>query len=411
MDFDLSQDQQMLFDTAAAFLRKESPITRLRAMREDPLGYSRPLWQRMGELGWLGLLFPESVGGLGGSFADGALILEQFGATLVPEPFIPSVVLAGMAILRAGDEAQQQRWLPGLIEGNTTLALAYAEPQSRFDVTRVATRAERTGGGYRIDGSKVFVLNGHGADTIVVSARTSGAEGDRTGISLFVVEPGAKGLGVRPIRTMDGHHAANLTFDNVQVDLDRRLGPEGDAAPVLDEVLDLGAAAACAEGAGIMRAVLQMTVEYLRTREQFGVKIGTFQALQHRAVDMFVETELARSTSILASLSVGRGSASAVPSSVGRGSASAVPSSVGRGGSERETNERKSAISAAKTQLAVSGRFVTQQAVQLHGGIGVTDEHDVGLYFKRMHILGTLFGDEEFHVSRFASLPTFTTVL
>lgn len=387
MDFDLSQDQQMLFDTAAAFVRKESPITRLRAMREDPLGYSRPLWQRMGELGWLGLLFPESVGGLGGGFADAALILEQFGATLVPEPFIPSVVLAGMAILHAGDEAQRQRWLPPLVEGNATLALAYAEPQSRFDVTRVATRAERTGGGYRIDGSKVFVLNGHGADTIVVSARTSGAEGDRTGISLFVVEPGAKGLGVRPIRTMDGHHAANLTFDDVHVDLDRRLGPEGDAASILDELLDLGAAAACAEGAGIMRAVLQMTVEYLRTREQFGVKIGTFQALQHRAVDMFVETELARSTSILASLS------------------------VGRGGSERETNERKSAISAAKTQLAVSGRFVTQQAIQLHGGIGVTDEHDVGLYFKRMHVLGTLFGDEEFHVTRFAALPTFTTVL
>ncbi len=194
-----------------------------------------------------------------------------------------------------------------------------------------------------------------------------------------MVDAGAKGLTTRPIKTMDGHHAALLVFDGVEVDAERMLGSEGGAGPALEKVLDMGAAAACAEGVGIMQTVLAMTRDYLCTREQFGVKIGTFQALQHRCVDMFIETELARSTAIMASIRI----------------------------DDPDVNERKSAISAAKVQLAVSGRYVTQQAIQLHGGIGVTDEHDVGLYFKRMHVLNTLFGDEEYHLARFASLPTF----
>jgi len=383
MDFDLTQDQQMLVDTAASFVKKESPVTRLRAMREDSLGYGRDTWKRMGELGWLGILFPEELGGFGGSFVDAALILEQFGTTLVPEPFIASVVLAGMGILLAGDETQRTRWLSPLIEGDATLALAYAEPESRFDVTRVATRAEKKGGAWRLSGRKVFVLNGHAADSIVVSARTSGADGDKGGISLFVLDPTAAGLSVRAIKTMDGHHAANLALGGVELHTDRLLGEEGKAGPILERLVDYGAAAACAEGVGIMRTVLHMTTEYLRTREQFGVKIGTFQALQHRAVDMFIESELAKSTSILASIKA----------------------------SDDNEADRQSAISAAKVQLAISGRFVTQQAIQLHGGIGVTDEHDVGLYFKRMHVLNTLFGDEEFHLRRFATLPSFTAGL
>jgi alkylation response protein AidB-like acyl-CoA dehydrogenase len=378
MNFDLSPDQKMLVDTVASFVRKESPVTRLRVLRKDPVGYTREMWKQMGELGWLGIVFPESVGGYGGSFVDIALILEQLGTTLVPEPIVPSVVLAGGAIAAAGDDEQKRRWLEPMMAGDTTLALAYAERDSRFDVTRVGLRAEKDGDAYRLRGQKVFVLNGHAADALVVSARVTGGAADRDGLALFVVDRGAPGLQVTPIATMDGHHAANVTFDNAIVPADRRLG--GDAASVLEQVLDLGAAAACAEGVGVMRTALQMTVEYLRTREQFGVKIGTFQALQHRAVDMFVETELCKSMSILAAIKA----------------------------CDPDPIERKAAISAAKVQLAVGGRFVTQQATQLHGGIGVTDEHDIGLYFKRMHILNTLFGDEEFHLARFAALPSFT---
>ena len=380
MNFDLSQDQKLLVDTAAAFARKESPVTRLREMRKDPVGYSKAVWKQMGDLGWLGILFPESLGGFGGTFVDAALVLEKLGTTLVPEPYLASVVLAGSTILAAGSEAQKKRWLEPLMAGDLSLALAYAERESRFDPLRVATRAQKTGKGYRLRGEKVFVLNGHAADGLVVSARTPGAGAEREGVSAFVVDPGTRGLAVRPIQTMDGHHAAILTFDDVEVEADRLLGVEGGAAGALERAMDLGAAAACAEGAGIMQTVLAMTRDYLCTREQFGVKIGTFQALQHRCVDMFIETELARSASMMASIKA----------------------------DEPDEVERKTAISAAKVQLAVSGRFVTQQAIQLHGGIGVTDEHDVGLYFKRMHVLNTLFGDEEHHLARFASLPTFT---
>lgn len=382
MNFDLSDDQRMLVDSVADFVKKHSPVTRLRELRDDPTGYSKEVWQQMGELGWLGVAFPESAGGLGGSFVDAALILEQLGTTLAPEPLIP-LLIAGTALLRLGSDEQKERYLTPALAGSSSLALAYAEAQSRFNVADVKTRAESSGSSYRLFGEKRWVLNGHAADHIVVSARISGGERDKGGISLFVLDREMRGLLVTPVKTMDGHHAAMLSLDGVEVGEDRRLGAEGSALATLEEAMDVGAAAACAEGLGIMRAVLAMTTDYLRTREQFGVRIGSFQALQHRAVDMFVETELCKGTSALASIRV----------------------------SDADEVERKSAISAAKVQLAVGGRYVTQQAIQLHGGIGVTDEHDVGLYFKRMHVLNTLFGDEEHHVARFAELPSFSAAL
>ncbi|MEO7332215.1 MAG: acyl-CoA dehydrogenase family protein [Minicystis sp.] len=382
MNFDLTDEQKLLEGTAASFAKKQSPLTRLRALRSDPLGWTKEVWAQMGEFGWLAVAFPEAAGGLGGSFTDIALILEQLGTTLVPEPIIAALI-AGFPLARLGTDAQREAHLAPMLEGRTSLALAFAEVQSRYDVADVVTRATKSNNGYRLDGSKRWVLNGHAADTIVVSARTSGGDRDPQGISLFLVDRRAPGLTVTPVKTMDGHHAAMLTFEGVALGADLLLGAEGEAFGALEEAMDIGAAAACAEGVGITRAALAMTTEYLRTREQFGVKIGSFQALQHRAVDMFVETELCKSTSILASLKV----------------------------FDADPVERRSAISAAKVQLAVGGRFVTQQAIQLHGGIGVTDEHDIGLYFKRMHALNSLFGDEEFHVARFASQPSFTAGL
>ena len=378
MNFELSEEQRLLVKTVASFVKRETPVARLRTMRADPIGWSRDVWRKMGEFGWLGVAFPETVGGAGGSFVDAALILEQLGTTLVLEPFIPALI-AAYPLLRLGTDEQHRAFLAPMIAGQTSLALAYAEAEGRFSESDVATRAARSARGYRIDGRKRWVLNGHAADTIVVSARTAGSAHDQEGISLFIVDRNAPGLVRTPVKTMDGHHAAMLTFQGVDVPEDRRLGAEGSAHAALSLAMDVGSAAACAEGVGIIKTVLAMTTDYLRTREQFGVKIGSFQALQHRAVDMFIEAELCASMSILASIKLG----------------------------EPDELERQSAISAAKAQLAMGGRYVTQQAIQLHGGIGVTDEHDVGLYFKRMHILNTLFGDEDHHVARFARSPSF----
>jgi alkylation response protein AidB-like acyl-CoA dehydrogenase len=378
MNFELSEDQKALVSTVAAFARKESPVTRLRRLREDPIGFERQTWQKMGEYGWLGIMFPEEVGGSGGTFVDAALLLEQLGATLVPEP-ISSAFTAGSALFSVGSAEQHKRWLLPLLTGERVLALAFVEPQARYDACDVTTRAVRRGSSYVLSGEKSWVLAGHAADALIVSAHTAGEPRDRAGISLFVVDRDTPGLVCTTVKTMDGHKAAMVRLENVEVGADRLLGKEGESGAALQYALDVGAAACCAEGVGLTQALLRMTVEYLKTREQFAAKIGTFQALQHRAVDMFIEAEVCRSTAIMASIKL----------------------------QAPDVTERQSAISAAKVQLAVSGRYISQQAIQLHGGIGITDEHDVGLYFKRMLILNTLFGDEEHHLARFSTLPSF----
>jgi alkylation response protein AidB-like acyl-CoA dehydrogenase len=373
MDFELDQDQQMLAKTVADFAKNESPVARFRALRDDDIGYDPAMWQKMGELGWLGIPFSESVGGFGGGFVECAIVLESLATTLVPEPYLASVVLGGMTLARAGNAAQHDAYLTPMIEGETSLALAYSEAQSRYDVGSVETTATPDGAGYRISGEKVWVLNGHHADQLIVSAKAPG------GVTLFVVPRDAAGVSVRVAKTIDGKKAGFIRFESVAVAEDARLGEEGAGTAVLDRTMDFAAAAAVAEGVGIASTMLQMTVDYLGTREQFGVKIGSFQALRHRAVDMYAETELLRSISMAAMVRADEDDASA----------------------------RRGDISAAKYQLATGGIWVAQQSLQLHGGIGVTDEHDIGLYFKRMYALNALFGDQEHHVARFASDPAF----
>jgi alkylation response protein AidB-like acyl-CoA dehydrogenase len=380
MNFELSDDQKLLVETVANFTKKESNVERFRKLRKTELGWDRATWKQMGELGWLGVPFPESVGGAGMSFQEAALILEQLGTTLVPEPYLESVVLAGGAVMAAASPEQQAALLGPMVAGDTSLALAYAEDQSRHDLSDLLTRAEPKGDGFVLRGKKVFVLNGHAADTLIVSARTAGEQRDVKGVSLFAVDPKAPGIGVQRVELMDGRKAANVSFDDVVLPASALLGTLGESLAALELAVDQAAAGACAEGAGLLHAVLHMTRNYLTERKQFGVAIGTFQALQHRAVDMFVETELAKSTAMLAMIKADGGDAL----------------------------ERKRAISAAKLTLIQGGGFVVRQGTQLHGGIGVTDEHDVGLYFKRHHSLATLFGDELFHLNRFASLPSFT---
>lgn len=376
MDFELDQDQQMLAKTVSDFAKNESPVARFRQFRDDDVGYDPAAWRKMGELGWMGVPFPESAGGFGGGFIDCALILENLATTLVPEPYLASVVLGGMTLARAGNRLQHEAYLTPMIEGETTLALAYAEAQSRYDVTAVETTATPHGSGYRLSGEKVWVLNGHHADHLVVSAKAPG------GVTLFVVQRDADGVNITVAKTMDGQKAAFIRLDGVMVDEGSRLGEEGSGGAVLDRTMDYAAAAAVAEGVGIATTMLRMTVEYLGTREQFGVKIGSFQSLQHRAVDMYAETELLRSISM----------------------ASMVRAD------DEDVYLRRADISAAKYQLATGGIWVAQQSLQLHGGIGVTDEHDIGLYFKRMYALNALFGDQEHHVARFASDPAFSEV-
>lgn len=372
MHFDPSDDQRLLVDTVSNFVKKESPVERFRKLRdEDGLGWSKDVMRKFGELGWLAVPFAESDGGLGGGMLDVSLILEQLGTSLVPEPYLASIVLGGLAVARAGDEAQRAKLLPPVIAGEETLAFAYLE--DRHDPHRVKTRAERTQNGYRLRGEKRWVLNGHAADRVVVSARTAGGDEDREGLSLFVVDRSA--VTTKVVRTMDGHRAAMLSFD-AEVPRESLLGAEGAALPVIERVLDGATAAACAEGLGLMTQSLFRTRDYLVQREQFGVKIGTFQALQHSCVDMFVETELARGTTILAALRA----------------------------DDADERERKRGVSIAKVHLASGGRLVVQRAVQLHGGIGITDEADIGLFFKRMHVLEALFGDEEWHLSRVSAL-------
>ena len=373
MNFDLSKEQEMIVASVATFVKDESNVERFRAMRTTELGWDKAVWKEMGDYGWLGIAFPESLGGIDGSFIDMSLILEQLGRGLVPEPFIASVVLAGTLLERLGTDEQKEAVLRPMIEGDTSLALAYSERQGRYNLADQITKAAREGDSYLLSGEKAWVLNGHAADHLVVAARTSGEQRDSSGISLFVVTGDAEGVTRTHVAGMDGHRTAFVKFENTPCQL---LGTEGEALAELEWAIDRGAAAACAEGLGLLQEMFERTVEYLKQRDQFGVKIGTFQALQHRAADMFAEVELCRGTMILAALKA----------------------------ESEDKDDRRAEISAAKLQLSDGGWFVQENAIQLHGGIGITDEADVGLFFKRLRVLQGLFGDADHHVDRYQAL-------
>jgi len=379
VNFDLTEEQQMLVDTVASFVRNDSGTERFRKLRELERGWDPAMWERMGEMGWLSVPFPEEHGGFGGRFVDLALILEQLGRGLVPEPILPSVVLAGGLLSRLGDEAQRGAFLAPMIEGRTSLAFAYAERQSRYDAADCRTTAERHGEGFALRGQKVWVLNGHAADHLVVLARTGGGPRDREGLSLFVVDADAPGLARTAVNGMDGQRTGLVDLDGIVVGADRLLGGEGEALPHVEWALDRGAAAACAEGQGLLQELFERTVAYLKQRKQFDEPIGSFQALQHRAADMFAETELCRGTMLCAAIQA----------------------------DATDPEERAAEISAAKLQLTDGGWFVQENAIQLFGGIGITDEQDEGLFFKRLRVLQGLFGDADFHVDRFQQLARF----
>lgn len=379
MALTLNEEQRLLRDTAREFLGANAPVAALRALRDsrDPLGYSRELWRQMAELGWAGIVVPEEFGGLGFGFAGLGAVIEETGRTLTASPLFATCVLGASAVLLAGSEAQKQAVLPHIASGELCLALALEESH-RHDPSGVRLEARRSGGGFRLNGAKQFVLDGHSADRLVVVARSHGAAGETDGLSLFLVDANAPGVTRTRSMLMDSRNSARIEFVDVEVDPSALLGTEGAAGPALEQVLDRGRAAIAAEMLGGVQETFERTVEYLKQREQFGTRIGTFQALQHRAAHMFSEIELLKS--------------------VVRDACSNV-----------DDNPALLPLSASLAKAKANDTFelVSNEAVQMHGGIGTTDELDIGLFLKRARVTMQILGDARFHRARYATLRGF----
>jgi pimeloyl-CoA dehydrogenase small subunit len=371
MDFDLTDEQRMLSESVNRLVTDAyGDFEHRKGYRAAPRGFADANWQALAEMGLLGLPFDEADGGFGGGPVETMIVMEAFGRGLVLEPFLATVVLAGGLLRRAGNEAQRAAILPSVVEGSMVLAFAHQERQARHDLHDVATTARWDGADWVLDGAKGVVLAGDSADRIIVSARTSGARRDREGISLFLLDPATPGVTRRGYATQDGLRAAELVLEGVRVPSDALLGQEGQALPLIELVVDEANAALCAEALGAMDVLRDLTVDYLKQRQQFGQAIGNFQALQHRAADMLVATEQARSMAMYAAMMVQSGDAAA----------------------------RRTALSAAKALVAKLADQLGKDAIQLHGGIAMTEEYKAGHYFKRLTMLGTIFGDVDHHL-------------
>ena len=375
MNFDLSEEQQLLADSLKRYLANEYSIDARAKIVASSTGWSETVWAAFAEMGLLGVPFAEEHGGFGGTAVDVMLVMEAIGEGLVVEPYWVNVGLAGRLIARGGSAEQQKRILPSLIQGKRRLAFAHTERTARYDLGHVGARATRSGSGFTLEGEKRAVLHGAAADTLIVSARTSGSDTDPSGVSLFLVDRGASGLTVKDYRTIDELRAADVWLSGVTVPADAVLGGEGRALPLIEEAADYATALLCAEAVGAIRYANETTLEYIKNRRQFGVPIGSFQALQHRMVDMVISYEQARSMAYLACVKVD----------------TAAP------------GERRHAVSAAKIKVADACRHVSQEAVQLHGGMGMTEELKVSHTFRRLTMISQTFGDAEHHLERFAA--------
>ena len=376
MDFSFSEEQTLLQDSVTRFIQNDYGFAARQKIAKEEDGFSRANWRTFADLGWLGVPFSETDGGFGGGAIESMIMLEQFGKGLVVEPFLATVVLAGGALKVAGSAAQKQKYLAGVVDGSLQGALAYVEPQGRFNLADLKTTATRDGDGFVLNGYKAVVLNGPAADFLVVSARTAGSQRDSHGISLFIVDAGAAGLSRRDYPTVDALRASEITFENVRIGADALLGELDQGLPALERVIDEGVMAVGSEAVGAMEVLYKATVEYCKTREQFGQPIGKFQVLQHRMVDMFMEHEQSKSLMYMAAMRLDEGYGP----------------------------EAQKAVSAFKVQVGKSGRFVGQNAIQLHGGMGMTEELSVGHYFKRLTTIDTLFGNVDHHLKRFGAL-------
>ena len=383
MDFDLSEEQRLLKESLDRLISDRYSFEQRKSYGQNPEGWSRELWAQYAELGLLGLPFAERYGGSGGGPVETMIAMEAFGRALALEPFLATVVLGGGFLRHGGSADQCADFIPKIADGSLTFAFAHTERQSRYDLYDIETRASHDGAGWVLDGEKGVVLYGDTADKLIVTARLGGGRRDRDGIGVFIVDGKAQGVSCRGYPTQDGLRGAEISLAQVRVGPEAVLGEPGAALPLVEQVVDEGIAALCAEAVGAMAVMHELTVDYLKTRRQFGREIGTFQILQHRAVDMLIALEQARSMAMFATMKA----------------------------AEENVGERRSALSAAKVQIGRSGKFIGQQSIQLHGGIGMTMEYKVGHYFKRVTMIDTMFGAADYHLRELArrgAMPTTT---
>jgi alkylation response protein AidB-like acyl-CoA dehydrogenase len=375
MDFDYSEEQRLLSETLRKFLNTGYTFDARDKLTKTPAGYSEDVWAALAEMGILGVPFAAELGGFGGTTVDMMVVMEALGEALVVEPYLATVGLGGQFVARGGTDAQRQRILPSLIQGKTKMAFGHLPQGGRYDLRAVGARAAAAGDGFVLDGEARMVLHGGTADLLVIAARTAGGERDERGISLFLVERGAGGVSLKDYRTLDNLRVADVTLSGVRVGRDALLGAAGDGFALAEEVVDYATALVCAEAVGAIKYAHDATLDYLKTRRQFGVPIGTFQALQHRMVDILISYEQAKSIACLACVKVDSADAA----------------------------ERRRIVSAAKIKIADACRHVSQEAVQLHGGMGMTEELKISHTFRRLTAIAHAFGDADHHLERFAA--------
>jgi alkylation response protein AidB-like acyl-CoA dehydrogenase len=375
MDFSFTDEQSMLRDTVASYLADHYDFDTRRAAIKSASGWRPDVWKAFAEeLGILGAAFPEDLGGLGGGAIDNMVVMEEFGKALVVEPYLGTVVIGG-GFLKHGAPAGAPEVIAGIIDGSVTFAFAYAEPQGRYNLCNLVTTARKDGAGYVLNGHKAVVIGAPWASHLIVTARTGGGQRDAAGVSVFLVEKAAKGVVTRDYPTVDGRRASEVFFENVAVPASALIGGEGEALPLVEQVVDEAIAATCAEACGVLRRLHEGTLEYTKQRKQFGQPIASFQVLQHRMVDMFIQLEQAISMTYMAHIKLSEPAA-----------------------------ERAKALSAAKVQIGRACRFVGQNAIQLHGGMGMTDEMAIGHYFKRATLIEGEFGSVDHHLRRYETL-------
>jgi pimeloyl-CoA dehydrogenase small subunit len=375
MDFSFTSEQDMLRDTVAKLVAQQYDFDTRRKVAKSDAGWRPEMWSQFAELGLLGAPFTEAEGGFGSGPIEAMIISEEFGKGLVIEPFLQTVVIGGNFFRHGGTDAQKEEHIAGIIGGETRFAFAYSEPKSRFDLNDVSTTAKKEGAGYTLNGHKAVVLGAPFATHLIVTARTSGGQRDNKGVSVFIVPKGAKGVTTRDYPTVDGLRASEVYFENVSVGADALVGADDNGLPLVEKVVDNAIAALCAEAVGCFKVLNEATISYAKQRKQFGQPIANFQVLQHRMVDMFMAAEQATSMTYMVTLKL-----------------------------DEADKARKQAASAAKVQIGKAGKLISQDAVQIHGGMGMTDELNVGHFFKRVTMIESQFGNTDWHLRRYTEL-------
>jgi alkylation response protein AidB-like acyl-CoA dehydrogenase len=375
----LNEEQSMLRDSARGLISDKAPVSHLRQIRDskDATGFSRELWRSFAEMGFSGLLVPDEFGGSGLGCVEAGVVMEEIGRTLMPSPFLSTAVLAASALSRGGSAAQKSEHLPKIVDGSLLAALAVDEG-AKHRPLQTRMQAVRSGNGFKLNGTKAFVVDGHTADLLIVAARTAGAAGECDGLTLFLVDPRSKGIETERTAMVDSHNAARIVFDNVEVNADGVLGEVDQGGALLEGILNIGRGAVASEMVGVSEEVFGRTVSYLKERKQFGKLIGEFQALQHRAAHLYVEIEITRAAVLKALQTL-----------------------------DGDFENAGAAVAVAKAKAGSTATLAVQEGVQMHGGMGMTDQFDIGFFMKRARVCQELFGDSNFHADQLARLKSY----